>query len=329
VLDAPLALPFADSAPFCIRGCPHFWEWVGHAGIFVHGFSGATLWYSPVRQGGAVKLGAKSTREMRVLKVRTLVPVCFSPSNWVILEVIRNNEKSMPTLSVIIPAFNEEANIENAVINIRSVVSKYFSDWELLVFDDGSSDHTGAIADEMALSDPKIRVIHHLIPHNLGGCYKEGLRLASKEFLIMVPGDNECGVDVMERIFKLVGRADMIIPYTENPEVRPVTRRILSRAFVFLVNALTGNHLSYYNGAVLHTTAIINSIEIHTDSFGYQAEALVKLLKAGHSYLEVGTKIDYRPSGVSKALRPNNILTVARFLSTLSLESRMHSHGAI
>ncbi len=232
------------------------------------------------------------------------------------------------SISVIIPALNEEKNLEATVKNVLLVVAKHFEDWELLLFDDGSSDRTGLIGDSLAKANPQIRVTHHPTPRNLGACYKEGVEKATKQFVIMIPGDNECGIDVMESIFAIAGDADIIIPYTSNAEVRPLGRRFLSSAFVTLVNFISGCRLRYYNGAVLHKTKLIKKVAIETDSFGYQAEALVKLLKQGHSFKEVGTKITYRPHGKSKALKIDNVIKVARFLSTLAVQSRLAAPGS-
>ncbi len=68
---------------------------------------------------------------------------------------------SLPTLSVIVPALNEEANIADAVREATRALGERFSDYELLLFNDGSTDRTGEIMDALALEDPHIRVFHH------------------------------------------------------------------------------------------------------------------------------------------------------------------------
>jgi glycosyltransferase involved in cell wall biosynthesis len=233
------------------------------------------------------------------------------------------NPKKNASLSVIIPALNEQQNIEAAITTVSEVAKAYFDDWEILVFDDGSTDNTGTLADALAGKDTRVKVLHHKTPQNLGGCYKEGLALATKDYVIMIPGDNECGIDVMEKVFSLAGKADMIIPYTNNSHVRPLGRRLLSDAFVSLMNRISGYHLKYYNGAVLHRTELVRDCGINTDGFGYQAEALVKLLRQGCTFEEVGTEITYRPHGKSKALRIKNILAVSRFIANLTIETRL------
>lgn len=141
----------------------------------------------------------------------------------------------------------------------------------------------------------------------------------------------------MEKVFSLAGKADMIIPFTSNANVRPLGRRVLSSAFISLMNTISGFQLKYYNGAVLHKTELVRDCGIQTNGFGYQAEALVKLLRQGCSYEEVGTEITYRPHGKSKALRLKNIIAVTKFLASLTIETRFvpkpappgsHKHAA-
>lgn len=233
----------------------------------------------------------------------------------------------MHSISVIVPALNEENNIEPTVRTVEGTVRKYFSDWEILIFNDGSRDRTGELAESLAKENPKLKVFHHDSPKNLGGCYKRGVQLASKEYVIMVPGDNEIGADVMQKIFELTGSADIIIPYTANLEVRPLGRIIISRAYVHLMNLISGFRLCYYNGAVLHKTELVKSCNIQTDSFAYQAEALVKLLRKGYSYKEIGIQITYRSQGKSKALSFKNIWTVLKSMWQIFCETRIKRHS--
>ena len=63
----------------------------------------------------------------------------------------------MPIISVILPVFNMEKYIDRCV---NSVIGQSFSDWELILVDDGSTDGSGNICDEYAKKDSRIRVIH-------------------------------------------------------------------------------------------------------------------------------------------------------------------------
>lgn len=215
-----------------------------------------------------------------------------------------------PGLSIIVPALNEEANLKAAVARCRAMAAEHFLDHEIIIVNDGSTDGTARIADECAGTDPGVRVVHHDRPRNLGSAYKTGLRLARFEYVLMFPGDNEGSDEQLRAVMSQAGNADIVINYISNAEVRGWRRRITSALFVWLLNALVGLRVRYYNGTVLHRTALVRGITIRTDSFAYQAEALVKLLKVGHTYVEVGTPIAPRAGGRSKAFRMRNVLDV-------------------
>lgn len=68
-----------------------------------------------------------------------------------------------PFFSIVAPAYNVEGTIRTA---LQSTLDQSFTDFELIVVNDCSPDASGAIADEMALSEPRMRVLH--LPENRG-----------------------------------------------------------------------------------------------------------------------------------------------------------------
>jgi len=160
-------------------------------------------------------------------------------------------------------------------------------------------------------------VIHNPGNLGLGGAYKRGLAAARMEFVMWVSGDNAETADNLRRILAHLGEADIVIPVLVDQRSRPWFRRATSRFYVLLVNALFGLRVRYYNGAVVHRREIVQRVEIATDSFAYQTEALVRLLRAGRTYVEVPyTSASY--SGVfSHALRPRNLRQVGATLLRL------------
>ena len=73
------------------------------------------------------------------------------------------------SLSVIIPALNEEKTLEKVVLNTGKFLKNINLDYELLVIDDGSTDKTGQIANQLSNRDPRVRVAHN--PKNMGFGY--------------------------------------------------------------------------------------------------------------------------------------------------------------
>lgn len=71
--------------------------------------------------------------------------------------VYKRKSKWLPQISVVLPYFNAEATLGGAIDSIRAQTCE---DWELLLFDDGSTDASNAIAEDRAASDPRIRILH-------------------------------------------------------------------------------------------------------------------------------------------------------------------------
>lgn len=231
------------------------------------------------------------------------------------------------SISVIVPAYNEAGNLEGAVASIKAAAEEYFDDYEILVIDDCSKDDTGRIADRLAAANPRVKVTHNETNKGFGYNYRLGARLATKDHVGLIPGDNEIIEESVREIFSKVGEADMVLPYHTNSEERSWLRRGLSGGFTTIMNFLFGRSLQYYNGPVVHRRDLLQRVKMTTDGFAYQAEILVRLLKEGRTYLETGMKIRSRQHGHSSALRPRNVWSVFSTVARLFWETECVSDG--
>lgn len=229
----------------------------------------------------------------------------------------------MRSFSVIVPALNEEANLQPTVGAILREIAPLSTFLEVLVFDDVSTDRTGQVADRLAAEDPRVRVFHNSRRLNIGGIYKAGIKEARGEYVFLVPGDNEMRVDEVARGLRYLDRADLVVFYVTNARVRSWPRRVLSGLYVGLVNLLFGTRFSYTNGTNVFRTDVVRGVPIRTDGFSYQTEAVVKAARSGVDFVEVGIEIKTRASGTSKALSWKNLRDVAVSLAQLMLEVRM------
>lgn len=228
-----------------------------------------------------------------------------------------------PGFSVIVPALNEEKNLPAAVEAILQEIGPRAAFLEVLVFDDASTDRTGDVADRLASSDERIRVFHNPRRLNIGGIYKAGVREACGEYVFLIPGDNEIRVDEVARGLPYLDQADLVVFYVTNARVRPWLRQRLSRLYLWLVNRLFGTAFSYTNGTNVFRTEILRRIPIQTDGFSYQTEAVVKAVRSGVDFVEVGIEIKAREFGISKAFSWRNLRDVAIALGRLWWEVRV------
>ena len=223
-------------------------------------------------------------------------------------------------LTFLVTALNEEEHIAGTVATIIAAAEHFSCDYEVLLVDDGSTDETAQIADALATENPRVRVVHNERNLGLGGAYKRGIQHASKEYVMWVSGDNAETTDNLVNIISHVGEADIVVPVLVAPKTRPWLRRLASKAFTLVVNSLFGLRIHYYNGSVVHRCALIRGIDIRTNSFAYQAESLVKLLKQGHSYVEVPYTSATYDGVFSHAMRPKNLLAVFKALIDLKAD---------
>src|SRR5215216_1677580 len=216
-----------------------------------------------------------------------------------------------PWVCFVVPCFNEQDNVAPTVQSIRSAMGSE-RPFEVILVDDCSTDGTLERMQELAQTDARIRVLHNPVNLSLGGAYKRGVAVAQAEHVIMIPGDDGFPAESIAEIMRHAGEADIIIPVVTNSGVRTWSRAVASRGFTTLLNWLFWLSVGYYNGAVLHRTTLLQTIEIKTNSFAYQAEALVKLIARGATYAHCYVSIQERAAGRSSALSMKNQIAVWR-----------------
>lgn len=218
------------------------------------------------------------------------------------------------TISIVVPARDEEANLEKAVAEMLPAVERQFSDFEIFIYDDGSTDRTGEIADRIAAQHARVSAFHNMPALCLGGVVHEGLKRAGMEYFMYVDGKGATTTEALLRIFGARNEADLVIPFPLNQRERPLGRRLLSRLFVTILNVTFGLKLHYYTHLLLCRTEVARRVEVKTTSYAFQAERVVKLIRSGCSYVEVGVEDRFHIQGSrTKAFLAGNILGVAAF----------------
>jgi dolichol-phosphate mannosyltransferase len=223
-----------------------------------------------------------------------------------------------PSLSVVIPAYNEGRNIEATLEHVNRALVGVHADAEILVVDDGSTDDTGAVVRGAIARMPGVRLLAHAENRGFGAAYRTGVEAATGEYVVMVHGDNAWGADTLRDLFWHVGHADVIVGYTRGMwRSRPIARTALSKTFTWLVNAITGRRMRYYNGLQIHRADVLKGLTIESRGYGFQAEVLVKALRRSRTYIEVPMDLIERRHGESKAFRLRNAVDVVRTLQRL------------
>src|SRR5215471_12895260 len=216
-----------------------------------------------------------------------------------------------PIFCFVIPCFNEEDNVGPTVGSVRKAMGER-NDYEIILVNDASTDHTLERMRALAVNDPRIHVLDNPTNLGFGGSYKRGASVATATYVMMLPGDDGFPGHSIAEILGHAGKADIIIPVVTNRGARHWFRAFASRGFTTLLNWAFWLNVGYYNGAVLQRNELLRTIEITTNSFAYQAEALVKLIARGATYRHCYVSIQERAAGRSSALSLKNQIAVWR-----------------
>ncbi|MFN8637143.1 MAG: glycosyltransferase family 2 protein [Chloroflexota bacterium] len=228
-------------------------------------------------------------------------------------------------LSIFVAAYNEVENVGPTVDTILRALAGTVADYEIIVVDDGSTDGTDETADTLAASHPEVVVIHNPRNMGLGYGWMRAVEAATRELFIFVPGDNTWPYPSLHDLFASIGQADLVTSYTTNPEIRPLGRRLLSWTYTTALNVIFGLRMRYYHGLTIYPTTFLRAHPITTYGFASMAEALLRAIHEGMTFVEVGCVIEERATGRSKAVTLRNVTGIASTFARLFLDLRLRS----
>ena len=226
-------------------------------------------------------------------------------------------EKISSSVSFVVPALNEEKVVESVVRDIHSNVDRRVNTYEIILLDDGSTDHTGQIMDSLSRELPNVRTLHNKPNIGLGASYQRGVGEAKYDYVMMLCGDGGLPASSLPPIIEKIGTADIVVPYMTNLKtIKTPMRYFISRSYTRLLNFLSGHRLNYYNGLPVHKRSLLNRTVMTSSGFGFQGEILVKLIKSGHTYVQVGV-LGSETTNKSSVFRLRNLASVTKTLLKL------------
>lgn len=223
----------------------------------------------------------------------------------------------LTSLSVFLPCYNEQDNVRRVALQCVRALSRLVSDWELIIVNDGSADETGAIAEELARSDPRIRVVRHPLNRGYGAALQSGFHAATKAYVFYTDGDGQFDVDQIELLLPLAGRFDIVSGYRVNRQDSPL-RRFNAWAWNQLVRTVLKFHCRDVDSAFkLYRRSIFDHIEMHASGALIDAEILARANRAGYTLGEVPVRHLPRQAGKSTGGNPRVILRAFKELLRL------------
>jgi len=227
-------------------------------------------------------------------------------------------ENQEPEITVLVTCYNEEAFIADTLETVSGSLRAAGHSHEIIVVDDVSTDNSVRRVREYIGKHPDYPITLKVNEKNRGlaNNYIDAAFLGRGKYYRLCCGDNPEPAEILVKIFRHIGDADMVLPYQNQEEVtgKGAFRRLTSRTFTFLVNLLSGYDIKYYNGLAIHLR--YNVMRWHPSSygFGFQADIVTRLLDEGVSYIQVPAASVDRKGGSSTALTMRNLLSVGHTL---------------
>ncbi len=191
-------------------------------------------------------------------------------------------------ITVMIPAYNEEKRLAGTIENLI-VASKRSgrAKLDIIIVNDASCDNTQNVIDQLEKKYSFVRHIQHARNAGVGKGIKEAIAIAKYEKFIVIPGDNVVAQDLITLLFQNRNKADVVVSYFLNKEIRSVKRNFISGLYTLIYDCTFGVYVQYLNGVTIYQTDFLKKLYIRSNRFSVIAELTIKSILKGASFHEV------------------------------------------
>ncbi|MBI2028423.1 MAG: glycosyltransferase family 2 protein [Candidatus Levybacteria bacterium] len=213
-------------------------------------------------------------------------------------------KQKLPSLTLSIPAYNEEDNLGLVIKNTVTNAPKFLSDFEIIIINDGSKDKTGEIADLFAKKYRFIRVIHQE-NKGYGEAMLRGIKEARKEFVAYMPADGQFLIEDMKYCLPLMRDADLILGARGSRADYTVYRLFLSYTYLIILKILFGISFQDVNWLNIWRTKEVQKLKISSLGIFLLAEIVIRFQKKRLIVVEAPSNYRPRIGGKAKNAKPS------------------------
>lgn len=235
-----------------------------------------------------------------------------------------------PYISVVMPAYNEQDNIENTIRGCFEALKGMNS--EVVVTDDGSKDNTLQILHRLVKEYPKLVIVKHDKNMGYGAGLKDAIEASRGEVVVSIDSDGQFDISELSRFLELLNNsAGLNVICGHRAKKQDTLFKVISdRGLNFIIRLLFGLRLKDVNCAFkLYRAQILRSISIESKGFQAPTEIMIKLKALGYDIKELCISHLPRKKGKS-ALKPiKTICEVMFFLIYLKLKIALFRRGLV
>jgi glycosyltransferase involved in cell wall biosynthesis len=233
----------------------------------------------------------------------------------------------MPSISLVMPAYNEADNIEPMVAEATPALEANADDYEIIVVDDGSADETAAITRRVMETHPHVRLVQHPVNRGFGAAVFSGFTSAEKDWIFYTDADRQFVLSELERFVPYMEEADLIAGYRA-PRRDPFLRVFYGKGWSALCTLLFGYTVRDVDcGFKLFRREIIQNLAPQIASRGatFSIEWLVRAKRAGYRFVEL--PVTHRPRVAGSQTGANINVIVRAFRELVQFRIQLWREG--
>ncbi len=200
-------------------------------------------------------------------------------------------------LSLVLPAYNEAANLEAVVRRALAVLPELVENLEIIIVNDGSRDETGSIAERLSRDDSRVRVVHHPVNRGYGAALRSGFQASRGDWVMFMDADQQFDPADFVHLAPFLPHADIVAGYRVQRR-DPWIRLVYAAIFNVSMRLLFGIPVRDIDCAfkVLRGD-LVRALDLRMNGALVNTELLAKAQRAGATIVEVGVRHYPRLSG--------------------------------
>ena len=206
-----------------------------------------------------------------------------------------------PSISFVLPMFNERDGIQRAVHTVRLLAGELADDYEIIVVDDASTDGCDDIAEAMAADADDIRLYRLQKNTKFGGAFAKGFKTAAKDVIVYMDSDIPAGPDDIRASVLSMGDADIVTACSKVRKGDDLRRRLMSYIYNLMVQCLFGLNVRDVNsGYKIVKRTLIEDLDFISTSPFVDVELFLHARKKGATVRQFPLVFVRRVSGRSR-----------------------------
>jgi glycosyltransferase involved in cell wall biosynthesis len=229
----------------------------------------------------------------------------------------------MNQLSIIVPVYNEEKNLRQVVSEIETNAREILDAYEIIIVNDGSTDNTDSIIEELCARPEKcanIKISGHENNMGSGMAIRTGIKQARYDWVTYIPADGQFDSSEIKKFLEASKGVDIVIGTRLERSDYSMFRRLSSFVFITLVNKLFNTKFKDVNWVHMWKRKIFDNMTIISSGVFFLEEILTRSLISGYKIKEIDSAYRPRLQGKAKGSQPGTIFKTLKEMIVFWIE---------